>query len=287
MLADAISASARAISFIAIFQAVGMAMFVAILGGPLADHTRVALRRTLLRSAWVAITFTLLHYLGEAGRLGGSLAAVADTTLQKMVLGSPAANILALRIIGLLFIAGSTLLPRTLAAIATLTGATLTLFAFTRTGHTSLEDTPPILSMLLLIHLVIIAFWFGALVPLRRISLDEPPAVAAAIVGRFSAIAVWVVPGVFVAGALMAALLLGSFRGLTTSYGLVIVTKAALFGSLMYMASLNKWRYGPALGRGKPAALLGFRRTVAAEYGVISASLALTAVLTTFLSPYS
>jgi copper resistance protein D len=202
-----------------------------------------------------------------------------------MVLQSPAANALGLRIIGLLFIGVSTLLPRTIAAITALTGAAVTLFAFTQTGHTSIEDAQPILPILLMIHLIIIAFWFGALLPLRRTSLDEPPSVAAAVVGRFSAIAIWVVPIVFAAGALMAALLLGSLRALTTSYGLVVVTKAALFGSLMLMATLNKWHYAPALGRGEPAVLLGFRRTVAAEYGVISAILALTAVLTTFLSP--
>jgi copper resistance protein D len=287
MLVDAISAGARAISFIAIFQAVGFAMFLAILAGPLADHTRAALRQTLVRSAWVAISFTLLHYLVEAGRMGGSLAAVADVSLQKMVLQSPAANALGLRILGLLFIGISTLLPRTIAAIVALTGAALTLFAFTRTGHTSLEDTQPILPFLLLFHLVIIAFWFGALVPLRRISLDEPPSVTAAVVGRFSAIAVWIVPIVFVSGVCMAALLLGSLRALATSYGLVVLTKAALFGSLMFMAALNKWRYGPALGRGESAAGHGFRRTVATEYGVISAILALTAALTTFLSPDS
>jgi copper resistance protein D len=287
MLADAISASARAISFVAIFQAVGIAMFLAVLAGPLAAHTRAALRQTLTRSASVAIAFTLLHYLVEAGRMGGSLAAIADASLQKMVLQSPAANALGLRIVGLLFIGVSTLLPRTTAAFASWVGAALTLFAFTQIGHSSLEDAQPTLPILLLIHLIIIAFWFGALVPLRRISLDEPPSVTAAVVGRFSAIAVWIVPMVFGAGTLMAALLLGSFRALATPYGLVIVTKAAIFGVLMILATLNKWRYGPALGRGEPATLRSFRRTLAAEYGVISAVLVLTAILTTFLSPDS
>jgi putative copper resistance protein D len=202
-----------------------------------------------------------------------------------LVFHSPATAAAGLRIIGLLFIGASALLPRTSASFAAVGGAVLTLFAFTQTGHTSLEDGQPILPILLLLHLVIVAFWFGALIPLRRISLAEPPAVTAVVVARFSAIAVWVVPIVFVAGALMAALLLGSLRALATNYGLVIVTKAALFGSLMVMAALNKWHYGPALDRGEPAVLRSFRRTLVAEYGVISAILALTAVLTTFLSP--
>jgi copper resistance protein D len=285
MLADSISASARAISFIAIFQAVGIAMFLAILAGPLTAHTRAALRRTMLHSAWVAIVFVVLHYLLEAGRMGGSLVAVADASLQHMVFQSSATAAFGLRIFGLLLIGASTLLPRTSAAFAVWGGAALTLFAFTQTGHTSLEDARPILPILLLLHLVVIAFWFGALLPLRHISLAEPPAVAAAVVRRFSAVAVWLVPIVFVAGALMAALLLGSLRALTTGYGLVVVTKAVLFGSLMLMATVNKWHYGPALARGEPAVLRGFRRTMAAEYAVISAILALTAVLTTFLSP--
>jgi copper resistance protein D len=287
MLADAASASVRAISFIAMFQAIGIAIFLAVLARPLADRTRAALRRTLRRSTWVAIATVLFHYLLEAGRMGGSLTAVADTTLQSLVLQSPAATALSLRIAGLLLIAGSAQIARTGAAFLALPGATLTLFAFTQTGHTSLEGARLVLPALLMVHLFIIAFWFGALAPLRRISLDEPPAVAAAVVGRFSTIAVWVVPMVFVVGALMAALLLGSWHALTTGYGLVILTKALLFGGVMIMATFNKWHYGPAIGRGEPAILLGFRRTVAAEYAVIAAILALTAVLTTFLSPDS
>ncbi len=83
--------------------------------------------------------------------------------------------------------------------------------------------------------------------------------------------AFWLVPVVFVAGTALAVLLIKSIGALATAYGLVILIKAALFGILMLLASLNKWRFGPALGRGDQAALRGFRATVTAEYTLIAA----------------
>lgn len=285
MLVDAVSAGLRAVSFIAIFQATGTAIFLAVLAGPLRHESRAALRHTQFRACCIALIFALAHYLVEAGRMGGSLSAIADPSLQKMALQSPAATAFFLRVVGLLLVGLSAFVQHRYSALTALPGAMLTLVAFTQTGHTSLDDAPQILPFLLCIHLVVVAYWFGALAALRRISLDEPPGVTAAIVGRFSAIAVWVVPLVFVAGALLAAILLGSFGALGTPYGLAILAKALLFAGLMLMAAGNKWLYGPKLGRGEPAALRAFRRMVAAEYIVICATLTLTAVLTTYLSP--
>ena len=57
------------------------------------------------------------------------------------------------------------------------------------------------------------------------------------------------------------------------------------FGGLMILASANKWRFGPALSRGEAQALPSFRGSLAAEYAIIVAVLAATAVLTAFFSP--
>lgn len=263
-----------------------MAMFLVCFAAPLAEATRTGLRRTLARTVGVALIAVILHYFLEAGRLGRSLSAVADSSLQQMVFESPAATAVVWRVLGLLLIGSIAFSTRVLARFGALAGTALTFAAFTLTGHTSLDDAH-VLPILLWAHLVVVSFWFGALIPLRRVSNAEPSAAAGAVIKRFSAMALWLVPVVFVAGAALAVLLIKSIGALTNTYGLVILIKAAAFGVLMLLASLNKWRFGPALGRGDQAALRGFRRTVTAEYALIAAVLTLTAVLTTFFSPES
>jgi putative copper export protein len=47
---------------------------------------------------------------------------------------------------------------------------------------------------LLMVHLLIVAFWFGGLWPLYVVSLRETPTQAAVVIERFSAVAAWLVP---------------------------------------------------------------------------------------------
>jgi len=53
----------------------------------------------------------------------------------------------------------------------------------------------------------------------------------------------------------------------------------------MALASLNKWRLGPALATGNARAGSAFRQSLIAEYVLICAILSATAALTTFYSP--
>ena len=57
--------------------------------------------------------------------------------------------------------------------IVAVTGAVLVAVSFTLVGHTSTSGRRGILAQLLLAHLLIVAFWFGALWPLCQITLRE------------------------------------------------------------------------------------------------------------------
>jgi putative copper export protein len=65
-------------------------------------------------------------------------------------------------------------------------------------------------------------------------------------------------------------------------YGWLLLLKIAGFALLMALASANRWRLGPAVARG---ATLAFKRSLAAEYGLIVAVLAATATMTSLYSP--
>jgi len=96
---------------------------------------------------------------------------------------------------------------------------------------------------------------------------------------------VWLVPGVLVAGLVMAFVLLPGLAALRTAYGQLLVCKAIGFSALMVLAALNKWRWGPILAQRSADGSRAFRRSVAGEYVLIVAVLCITAVLTMFYSP--
>jgi copper resistance protein D len=303
--ADIVSVVVRALSFIALFQAAGMAMFIAFSSQELTVSS-TSLRRIGTASALIAAVLVAAHYALEAARMSGDLTGILDPSLQSLVLHSAASVALSLRLAGLLLLATGFRfvwlsrgvgIERSSAAAAErhssvqagtlvpLAGAVLVLLSFTAVGHTAAHPLRELAAALLFVHVAVVAFWFGALVPLHVVSLRESPATAAHIVARFSSLAVWLVPGLFLAGLLLTTLLLPDIAALNTPYGRLLIAKVAGFAVLMALASLNKWRLGPALARNDSRVARTFRRSLAAELALIVAVLSLTAVLTTFYSP--
>lgn len=284
-MVDALSVALRALSFISLFQAAGAAIFIAVCGREL-DATEPALRRLARASALAAIIFVLAHYALEAARMSGDFAGVMNATYQGMVMRSATSVALLWRVIGLLLIVAGLRNGRPFGVTVAVIGAVLALAAFSFVGHTSTHADRWLLSPLLLVHLLIVAFWFGALLPLYFVSAREPRPRAGNLVEGFSQRAVWLVPALFVAGLLLAAMLLPDLSSLTsTTYGQLLLVKLTLFCLLMLLAAFNKWRLGPGLGRGETQAATYFRRALVAEFVLIAAVLCATAVLTAFYSP--
>ena len=163
-------------------------------------------------------------------------------------------------------------------------GAVLCIAAFTLTGHTVTAAHRSLSALTLALHLAVIAFWLGALLPLRLATLCEEPVVAGEAVAAFSAVAIWLVPLIALAGIGLMVLLLPDMTALRQPYGLFLLGKIGLYLGLMGLAGLNKWLYGPGLAR-SAAAAVRFRRTVALEFVLICVVLAVTAVMTAFYSP--
>lgn len=283
MLTDAVSAFVRALSFIALFQAAGIAIFVAIFGRRL-DLALPLIRRVGLVSAVAALLFVSVHYSLEAARMAGALAGAFDLSLQQIVFESPMSAADGMRIAGLVLIAAAINREGTTWTRFGVAGAALTIIGFLFVGHTASRADRGWLAALLSLHLAVVAFWFGALIPLILVSLRESRAVAAQIVEDFSRIATWWVPGILVAGLLLTAALVGRWAVFGESYGALLLAKVGSFAVLMTLAGLNKWRYGPALAT-EPGVATAFQRAVAVEYLLICGVLSATAIMTTFFSP--
>ena len=283
-MVDIVAIGLRAVSFITVLQAAGVAMFLWLFGGSLVRSAN-AVRSLGTGAAVVGGFFTVAHHLIQPARMTGSFAGMFDGSLQVMLLTSDAGATNAIRILGLvMLVLGLSKLNR-LGEAVSLIGATLVVVSFGVMGHTAAHDQRWVLVALLVIHLLIIAFWFGALLPLYMASAREPVEETASVIEEFSAIAAWLVPIIFIAGLVMSVFLLEELNNLWTAYGLSLLAKVAGFGFLMGLAVLNKWRLSPAIAAGRSTSLISFRRSVAAEWCLIVSVLTLTASMTSLFSP--
>jgi putative copper resistance protein D len=201
------------------------------------------------------------------------------------VLHSNSGAAFTVRILGLLLIACGVRREDRFATTVAVVGATIATASFVLVGHTAVHPARWLLAPLLLVHLLIVAFWLGALLPLYLVSRTESCAASANLIEQFSKTATWLVPGILLAGLAMTALIVPSLDVFRQPYGLLLLAKIGGFLALMLPAALNRWRLGPAMTRGESSAPRMFRRSLLAEYSLIVAVLGATAVMTTFFSP--
>jgi hypothetical protein len=297
------------LSFVFSLQAAGIAIFLVVFADALDRDLVEGIRRPGSWSAMSAAMLVLLHYGLESARMAGDLAGVWDLSLQHFVATSNTAVAAGLRVTGLLLVAaylrrttetdgstkpqgGGELRPASAAAsrgwprppaLAWL-GAALIAASFAAMGHTAASSQRWLLAGLLLVHLLVIEFWFGALLPLIQLTRSAA-VITAPVILRFSRIATALVPLIAVAGLAMAYVLIPKLGVLGEPYGQLLLAKGAGFTVLMALATLNKWSLGPNLESGGASAARRLRRSMTAEYVLLAAVLVITAVMTSFFSP--
>lgn len=154
------------------------------------------------------------------------------------------------------------------------------------------------------VHVGAGAVWFGGLAVTAAVfrvrAAEDDPAGAALAVSRLSAIAVWALGAVSVAGAALAWALVRVPQALVeTTYGRVLVAKMVVVGAALAIAAHNRWRLLPAVAAGsapaggstgttrqqeeaaqqRRSAWCRLRRTIAAELGILAAALMVTGFL--------
>ena len=280
MSPDALSILLRAASFVALLQAAGIPLFMALFSGHLTAAAG-EIRSVGVRSAAVAVPLLAAQFALEAARMAGEYAGVLDWSMQRMVLGSAVAAAFAVRVLGAVLIAtGLSGRSRPAQAIA-YAGVLLVAVSFALSGHTAVHPMRWLLAPALVIHLLVAAFWLGAIAALYLVTLRET-AGAARVIEAFSKVALWIVPLLAVAGVVMVLLLLPGLGAFAQPYGRLLLIKMTGFVLLMGLAAANRWRLGPAVATG---ATRGFKRSLVVEYLLIAAVLGATATMTTLYSP--
>ena len=283
MSPDVVSVTLRAAGFVALLQAVGIVIFVTLWRDRITQSS-TRIRRLGLFAALAGVLLLLAHQGIEAAHMADDFSGMFDGDLQRLSLASSGGVAHFLQVLGLSLLAMGLWRPNRF-GFAAIAGATLAILAFAITGHTRVQAMRWLLAPLLVIHILIIAFWFGALAPLWLVSKHETLNDAIGILHQFSRIATWLVPGILVAGLAMAITLVPNLQVLQQPYGQLLAAKLVGFGLLMGLAASNKWRLVPALEAGRAGAAAQLRRAIGSEYLLIIAVLSVTAVMTAFYSP--
>ena len=284
MRPDTLSVILRSASFIALFQAAGMAIFLAMFSRRL--ETSPALVNRIMRlSAIAAAALVIGQYTLEAARMADDMAGIMDPSLQMLAMHSASSVVLSIRLLGLLLISLAVGALGDTSITLGVMGAGIVVSSFLLTGHTAAHPQRWALAPLLTLHVMIVAFWFGALIPLYVACKRETPAIVGQLTEAFSRVALWLVPGIWVAGVALALILVRHLAEFRSGYGLSLLAKFAGFTLLMGLAALNRLRLGPAITTGDGRALRSFCRSLELEYLLIAGVLSITATMTTLYSP--
>jgi putative copper resistance protein D len=235
-------------------------------------------------SALLGAGLVALHHSLEAARMTGEMSGIVDASLQSQLLASPVGASNVLKITGLLLIARS-LYGSSTSSVVSVLGAAVVCAAFLLTGHSSHDALRWLLAPLLLMHLLVAAFWFGSILPIAIVVRRESVAAAGELIAAFSRLASWLVPLTAVAGLAMAYILIGAKADLSNPYDGILGIKLLSFAFLMGIAALNKFRLGPAIATGLAGAKFKLTASLYVEYVVIAGVAALSAVLTGLYGP--
>jgi copper transport protein len=274
-----------AIVYAGIFGSAGCVLFLLAVRPP--ETVRASCGRIALAFAFATIGSATLMIGVEGGYLlDAAPVAIFFTDTWRTGFTSTLGRSAVVAIVGEMLIAAASLRTGAIVArVALAAGATLALASFGLTGHVVTAGPRLITVPLLLLHTTTVAFWVGSLLPLA-VAVTLLKAEAAAIVQRFSRIAVWSVAALVAAGIGIAALQVGTIAALFESdYGQTLLLKLALVAALLLLAALNKLRLTPRLEAATHGAANALRISIAIECVLAFAIIAASAVLGTSPPP--
>ncbi len=204
LAADSVVLALRALSFVAIFQAVGNALFLDVFGARLSASVEERVRTLARIAAVAALCLAVAHYVLVPAWLAGNLGSTFDPSLSELLRESDAGTANIVRIVGLAVLFLSLDRRTRLNTIAMRAAVAFAILSFALMGHTVIHPLHWVLAPLLLVHVAVAAFWFGTLWPLREVAAREEAERGAATIAEYSRLAIRLVPWVLICGVALA-----------------------------------------------------------------------------------
>ncbi|MGB5863143.1 MAG: CopD family protein [Sulfitobacter sp.] len=245
----------------------------------------VVLKRFAVGLALAAAVLSLVRIpLRASFLMGGTWQGGTDPMILTMVAQSPLGTSVAVRLIGLALILMLFIPIRWNRLIAGI-GVIFVAVSFVLRGH-ALEEPRLLLGALITVHLLGLAFWIGAFVPLYRAAGIGHGQDAAQLAHEFGRKAIYVVAILTIAGGITLWLLIGNpIAAAFTSYGQFFLLKLTMFLAIISLAAWNKMQLTPALLRGDVDACNRLRKSIRWEVGFVFLVLFTTATLTVISAP--
>jgi len=265
-LADGLTVVARAIYYTQTLGAAGMVAFLALMGERLRPEEDAWTRRAILIAVLAGLAASSLSMGLRAVVLSTEgLSGLLRFDLYPAILESRIGDSLMLRVAGLVLILAA-LSRRSWGLPLAAAGAVLVVASYTAMGHSTLYRPRQELAALVGVHLAMVAFWAGSLLPLRYVIASGPPAHAARVVAEWSRVAIPVVAVLVAAGATAAWYLVGRWDLLVTSwYGWGLMAKLVAFAVLLGFAITHRLWLTRALAAGVPGAQRRLSRSIGLE----------------------
>ncbi|MBL1241814.1 MAG: CopD family protein [OCS116 cluster bacterium] len=266
--------------YISSFLAVGSVVFLASFR-TVQNDIFAATKRLIYISVPLAIISSIGFLLVQTGYImEDGVAGMFDIEMLEMFLQENIGSSLYMRVVGVaLLLLAVVFMPQQYWLHGIF--AILVAASFAMIGHAT-GDNQIYTTILLVIHLLAVSFWLGALWPLY-LSANQPE--GADMLERFGKIASIVVPLLIVVGVLFAIYIVGSVSALfDSSYGISLLVKVGIVGLLLGLASLNKIYFVPQIAAQNRQAVKWLRLTIMVEAAAFLAIFALTAALTTVMT---
>lgn len=275
----------KAIVYAATFGAAGGVFFLEYCRKQLSAHDYRLIQRLIGAFVIIGIMVGGARVLVLAGSMSGEIAGMLDRSMTWMIVHGREGQATGMRVAGL-GLASLALLKHRRFPGAAIAGGVLASISFGWLGHAqaAAPRTPAIL--LIAVHLLGVAFWLGALMPLLIIARDPASCRIAAAAVRFGQAATVMVGLLLMAGLTLLWILLGTPSQLWMSdYGRLVMVKLGLVVGLLSLAAINRWRLTPRLRDRDQRAVRSLRRSIAVEMVLGGLILLVTATLTTVLGP--
>jgi copper resistance protein D len=281
---DAAAVAVKAMLYASTLAGAGGVFFLTYSAGLLEAADRASMMRRVEILIAAAIAASAARVLVTAASLSGEASGALDIGLVSLVWHGGEGRAAMLRAAGFL-LAVPALAAGRRPGVWAIAGAAGAATSFAWVGHTHTAGMRWI-PLLMGVHLLAVAFWVGALWPLRLLTGGHDAERVAAAAARFGNAALAAVILLVLAGITVLATLLGRVSELWSSgYGRTVCVKLALVACLLALGSFNKLRLTPRLAAGDRIAARALRRSIAAEMALAVAVLVATAVLTSLSGP--
>ena len=217
-----------------------------------------------------------------AGNLGGEFLSILDPIILELALTSKAGYAAIFALIGFILIGISTRHEIVSIKFLGWLGIGFVLLSFIYTGHS--QKSGILAQILLLFHLICVAFWIGSFIPLYNMCSSAKTSNLHVIAHRFGVLAIFYLV-VLISGGSFAYILMNDIGLLfSTSYGNAFLIKMSLVSLLFLFGALNKFKNVPLIKNEPTVGSMQLKKSIRIEMYIALLILSSTSILTTSMT---